>query len=597
MLLVLSGCYSGYEADNAASGATDGAPGDTDGGAPSGDDDGGEDSSGDDGGTDQDAQCDPSVLASPAPMRRLTRRQYENALHDLAAPILGEDEVQAVLEGLQASLSVVPEDNAPGFRRLDQTLTQAHIDGWYHVGRGLGAALTESETRLEALAGACATDADLDNDAGCIEDFVGRFGRRAFRRPLSQAEVSFYSADAAGSGVDVSAESFAERISVLLMVPDFVYIIEDDNPEDGDGVFPLSGHELASRLAFHFWESIPDDALLDAAQDGRLETPEGYEAEVERLFAHDRTRRTLAQFTEQWLELEQVPAMDTLVGTVGFDAFAGEDTPSPELRGAMLEEVTDAFRWFVYDQEGSLADFITSNVGVVRDEELAALYGIPAWDGESAPGELPGDRGGLVTRAALVVSGSPVTHPVLKGNRIRTQLLCGTIPAPPADIPPPPALDPFSTIREQLELLTEREGTSCLGCHALMNPLGYVTENYDGLGRLRTHEQVFDLSTGEKLGELSVDTQAVPRARGDDERVANDGADLSQFIVDSGLAEACLSIQYFRFAYGREEDPVADACAIESLQFALEDAGSLRAMLLDVAFQPEFQIRTRTEED
>ncbi|MGH1344749.1 MAG: DUF1592 domain-containing protein [Nannocystales bacterium] len=596
MLLALSGCYSGYEADNAASGTTGASHDDADDDAPSGGEDG-SDSSSDDDGPGEAAQCDPTVLPSPAPMRRLTRRQYENAIHDLAVPVVGESEAAAVLESLRASLSVVPEDNAPGFRRLDQTLAQAHIDGWYHVGRGLGAALTEDETRLEMLAGPCATDADPDNDAACVEGFVAAFGRRAFRRPLSEQEVNFYSADAAGSLLDVSAESFAERVSVLLMVPDFVYIIEDDNPEDGDGVFPLSGYELASRLAFHFWESIPDDALLDAAEDGRLETPEGYEDEVERMFAHDRTRRTLGQFTEQWLELEEVPAMDTLVGTVGFDAFVGEDTPSAQLRGAMVEEVTDVFRWFVYEQEGSLADFVTSNIGVVRDDELAALYGMSAWDGESAPGELPSDRGGLVTRAALVASGSAVTHPVLKGNRIRTQLLCGTIPAPPADIPPPPALDPLSTIREQLELLTEREGTSCLGCHALMNPLGYVTENYDGLGRLRTHEQIFDLSTGEKLGELPVDTQAVPRARGDDERVAYEGADLSQFIVESGLAEACLSIQYFRFAYGREEDPVTDACALESLQFALEDAGSLRSMLLDVAFQPEFQIRTRTEEN
>jgi hypothetical protein len=530
-------------------------------------------------------------------MRRLTKRQYENALADLAATVLTPEDAATLLDELGTARSVVPEDAQQGFRRLDQTLSQEHIDGWYLVGRGFGEALTDSDERLEALAGTCATDDDASNDADCVRDFVAGFGRRAFRRPLSEEELSFYARDATGSELDVSAEAFAERIAVLLMVPDFVYIVEDDLPDDGDGVFPLSGHELASRLSFHFWQSLPDEELLDAADSGLLETPEGYEAQVERLFAHERTRRTLDQFVEEWLELQRVPALDSLVGTPGFDAFAGDDIPSPELKAAMLREVTDTFQWYVYENEGSLAELITSNVATVRDDELAALYGIPTWDGVGEPGQLPADRGGLVTRAAMVASGSAVTHPVLKGQRIRTQLLCGTIPPPPADIPPPPALDPLSTIREQLELLTEREGTSCLACHALLNPLGYVTENYDGLGRLRSHEQVFDLATGEKLGELPVNTEAITAVIGNDSRVARDGGDLSQFIAESGLAEACMSRQYFRFAYGRLEDTTADACAIESLQSVLEESGSIRAMLLDVAYQPEFQLRIRTEEE
>ena len=593
--MALSGCYSGVHADADDVGATEGA---ADGGSADGaGTGGGGDDDGDTDGAPQGSLCDPSVLPSPAPMRRLTKRQYENSLHDLATMVLGEEEASAVLGELGVALSVVPDDAPEGFRRLDQTLSQEHIDGWYHVGRGLGEALTQSTSRLEALAGSCAVDEDPDNDADCVRDFVGRFGRRAFRRPLSEDELSFYARDATGSELDVSAASFAERVAVLLMVPDFVYIIEDDNPDDGDGVFPLSGYELASRLAFHFWQSLPDEALLDAAAQGQLETPEGYEAQVERLFADARTRRTLDQFVQEWLELDEVPALDALVGSPGFDAFAGDDVPSPELRDAMLREITDLFQWYVYEDEGSLAELITSNVAIADDDELASLYGVEAWDGTSAPGQLPSDRGGIVTRAAMVVSGSAVTHPVLKGKRIRTQLLCGTIPPPPADIPPPPALDPLSTIREQLELLTEREGTSCLACHALLNPLGYVTENYDGLGRLRTHEQVFDLATGEKLGELPVNTEVAPGVLGGDDRVAMDGRDLSQFIAESGAAEACLSRQYFRFAYGRLEDTAADACAIESLQASLQDAGSIRAMLLDVAYQPEFQLRIRTEED
>jgi hypothetical protein len=538
--------------------------------------------------------CDPATMPSVAPMRRLTRRQYENSLLDLTAWVLGPLDAQLILDSLAVKLSVVPDEDSSDFRRLDQSLSQQHIDGYYHVGRALGAALTETPARLSALAGDCAADGDTGNDVACVREFVARFGRRAFRRPLADEEIDFYAADATGSVSDVSPESFAERTSVILMVPDFVYLIEDDRDDDGSGLFELSAYEVASRLSFHLWQSLPDEELLAAAADGRLDTEEGYETQVLRLFDDPRTKRTLDQFASEWLRLEEVPALDVLAGTPAYDAFVGDDTPTPALREAMITEVHDLLRWTVYEEDGSLADFLVSNAVVTTSEELAAIYGVDVWTEGDAPGAFPdGERGGLLTRAAFVASGSPVTHPVLKGKRIRTRILCDDIPPPPADIPPPPQLDPLSTIREQLQLLTEREGTSCLACHATLNPLGYVTENYDGLGRLRTHERIFDLATGDELGELPIDNEAVPRVVGNDDRVAQSGADLSQYIVDSGKAEICLSQQYFRFAYGRVEDPAADACALDSLQRALEDSGSLRQMLIDVAFQPEFKLRYR----
>ena len=595
-MLVVSGCYVGMSGnDPAADGpeATDGQP---DTGTNGGDD--GSGSGEDDGGDGPGALgCDPTLPPSEAPMRRLTKRQYENSLHDLTAWIVGEAEADDILTALAVKLSVVPDDDSSDFRRLDQSLSQAHIDGYYSVGRGLGARLTETTARLTSLAGACATDDDTSNDAQCVQDFVARFGRRAFRRPLSDEEVALYAADATGSTADVSPESFAERTSVLVMVPDFVYLIEDDNEEVADGLFELSAYEVASRLSFHFWQSAPDDALLQAAHDGTLDNDEGYETQLARIFENPRTQRTLDQFASEWLRLDELPALDTLAGTPAYDAFVGEDAPTSQLREAMIAEVQAVLRHVVFEQDGSLADLLQSNLALVTGEELAAIYGVELWVPGTAPDTMPtGERGGLLTRAAFVASGSPVTHPVIKGKRIRTRILCDTIPPPPADIPPPPQLDPFSTIRDQPERLTEREGTACLACHAMLNPLGYVTENYDGLGRLRTHEQVYDLATGERLGELPVNTETTPRVLADDDRVASSAAELTEYIVDSGRAEVCLSRQYFRFAYGRMETS-ADACAIGSLQQQLQDAGSLREMLLDVAFQPEFRLRYRTTEE
>lgn len=378
-IALATGCYSGlgWDPDAAGPGAASAEGG-------SGDDDGGSD--GDDGGDtgDRDGlECEPGVLPSVAPMRRLTRRQYETTILDLTAWILDEAQATQIVDELAVKISVLPEDDGTDFRRMDQTLSQEHIDGWYRVGQGLGAALTETPARLEALAGSCATDAEPGNDAACVRDLVARFGRRAFRRPLTDEELDFYVADAAGSADDVSPASFAERISVLLMVPDFVYLIEDDLPESETDVFPLSAFEKASRLSYHFWQSMPDEALLAAAEAGELDTEEGWAAQVDRVLEDPRTRRTLDQFTAEWLRLERLPQLDLLLGTPAYDAFVGDQIPSPDLRDDMIAEVQDLFAHYVFEDDGDLDDVLLSTLSFARSAELAAIYGVEPWqDGD-----------------------------------------------------------------------------------------------------------------------------------------------------------------------------------------------------------------------
>jgi hypothetical protein len=592
-LALAGGCYTGVGTH--ASGGAD-AGDEEDGGDAADDDDAGDGTAGDDG--PGAIACDPDAPWSASPLRRLTRRQYENTLFDLVATVVGPDDARAILDGLAVKLAAVPVDDRTDYVRLDQALDQEHVDGWYRVGKGIGDALTADPARLEALAGPCATDGDASNDDACVRDFVAQFGRLAFRRPLGADEIAFHAADATGSATDVSAAAFTERVAIMLMVPDFIYVIEDDLPEDGTDTFPLSGLEIASRLSFHFWDSMPDDALLQAAEDGRLDDDEGYTAEVDRVFADPRTRRTLGAFTNEWLQLERLPPLDELLGSPAYDAFVGDTTPSPALRGDMIAEVEDLFLRFGVDEDGTLADLFLSTESTTTSAELAAIYGVAPRDANDPPLVLPeSERGGLLTRAALVATGSLVTHPVLKGKLVRTRILCDDIPPPPADVPPPPQLDPESTIREQLEQLTQREGTACKGCHDQLNPLGFVTENYDGLGRHRTEERVFDLVTGELLATQPVDTAAVARVAPGDERIAADGMQLAEYVLDSGRAEDCLARQYFRFAFGRIEDDDADGCALAALRDAVGEGGSLRAMLRDVALRPEFRVRRRESED
>jgi len=533
--------------------------------------------------------CDPDLAQSPSPMRRLSHRQYVNTLDDLVASVHGPTETAAIIAALDAALSLLPADRSDDYRRFDQNGSQLHVEANYEVAIRLGVELTASAARIDALAGACATDNDATNDAACVYDFVASFGLTALRRPLTEEEIAFYSADALDDVTSVSADSFAERVTVMVLAPEFSYQIEDELPVDGDGAYSLSGFELASRLSYHFWDSMPDAELLAAAADGSLDTEAGYAAQVGRLVNDARAQVVIDSFFREWLRLEDLPPMDAAVGTPSYDTLVGSDVPSASLTDDMAQEVVDLFDHYVWDVDGSLDDVLLSDLSFARTPELATIYGVAAYDGETPPILNPNERSGLLTRAAMVATGAIKTQPVIKGVVIRRRLLCENLPDPPADIGEPPELSPDMTTREHFEELTMQPGSSCIGCHGSINPLGFVTENYDPIGRFRTEEMIF----GEDemlLTTKPVDTQATVIIGGN-EMAIEDGVELSELVALSDKADQCIARNYYRFAYGHAEDLSADGCTLQTVHQALRGTGSLKDMLASIALDTSFKTR------
>jgi hypothetical protein len=193
---------------------------------------------------------------------------------------------------------------------------------------------------------------------------------------------------------------------------------------------------------------------------------------------------------------------------------------------------------------------------------------------------------------AFLLTGSHETHPIHRGAVVRRRILCDDLPTPdPASLPPgaldPPPVTEDQTTRERYEVKTA--DPACGGCHSLLNPVGFVLEGYDALGRVRTEEQVIDELSGEVLATLPIDTAAAPALAGED-TVISSGPELSEQVMASGKVEACFARQYFRATYGREEAE-EDACVIERLQTELSDGGSMRDALRSVALDPMFRSR------
>ncbi len=543
--------------------------------------------------------CDESAKGPEASLRRLTMTQYENTVRDLVAWLTDED--PDVLAATTQALDALPRDRREpvaedlhgSYRRLDQTLQQVHVDSLYQAALAVGTALT-AEGRLERSVGGCATDDDADNDGACRDTFIERFGARALRRPLAADEVDFYRSV---YGADATADplAYADLVTVFLNAPEFVYFVEHGGEEVAGtpGLYELTALELASRLSYQLWQTAPDEQLLAAAADGSLLDEEVYASEVARLVSDPRARATLEEFFADWMKVEDLPALDAKNSDALFSAFAGEDLPGPGLRSAMIDDVLGLLDHYTWNEPSSLSVLFTTDKSFARDEALARIYGIPAWDGESEPPSFAsGERPGLLTRALFLSTGTANTRPIMKGVFIRRHVLCDEIPPPPPGANAmPPELTPDLTTREVVRELTEMPGTNCAGCHAgLINTLGFATENFDGLGRQRTEQALFE-DDGTPRGSRPVDTSGVPYVLDGDETPIEGASDLMALMVASGKLEACLSRNYFRFTFARWEELGSDGCALERMRSELAQGGSVRDLLAAAALSPAFRRR------
>ncbi len=530
--------------------------------------------------------CD--EILTPRPLRRLSRTQLMNTLHDVVQAFAAGDGVLAELDSVvvtypEDTLVRPAGDTRGGYRELDQDVHQQHIDALFRVGDALGRALTQPD-RLAATAGACATDDNDGNDDNCVSNFIERAGAIVLRRPLRADERAFYldvyDGDSANQGVDPAG--IADVVTVMIASPQFFYMMEES-----DGL--LDAYALANRLAYHFWQTMPDATLMEAAASGALLTADGYETQVERLVADPRARAALDAFVRQWLWLDDLPRMDMLVGTPVFDAFRDDFVPGPDLHRHMQDEVLDAFA-YAFDHGDNLDAFLTSDRSFARTEDLASIYNVHPWTSGEPPRFGDVERQGLMARAAFLATGTANTRPIIKGVFL-TKLMCQAIAPPPDNAAASTiALSHEMSTRQVVEALTEQEGSACIVCHKVMNARGFLTEGFDALGRIRAAQTLFD-DMGNVLGEAAIDTHAVPTIEPGDAAELSSAPELAQALAASDKVDPCFARHYLRFALGRLEDVAADACVLESLTEALRAGSSLMDVWVSLAFTETFRTR------
>lgn len=501
------------------------------------------------------ARPPPPFEPAPAQLRRLTQPQYRNAVTDL----FGEIVLPARLE---------PDERVDGLYQIGAHLTTISARGTelYEAAAYQVASQAVDAEHRDRWVG-CAPAGVVDR--ACAEQSLRTLGRRVWRRPLSEVELAQLveiGANAARQLGDFYA-GLEFSVATLLQSPHFLFRREVGAEIDGQRRH--TGWETAERLSFFLWNTIPDDALLDAAARGELGDHPRYAEHVDRLLADPRAKQGVRAFFTEMLELDELDELrkDPTI----FEHY------TPELGGSAREETLRLIEYLVFEQDADYRDLMTTRTTFI-DRRLASLYGVPApsRDGFGRYDFPEGsERVGLLGHISVLAlqAHASVSSPTLRGIFVRRNLLCGAIPPPPANVDTsiPEPLPGSVTLRDRVA--RHLEDPSCAGCHRLMDPLGLGLENFDAIGRWRDTESGEPIDTSGDINGVAFSTPS----------------ELAHTLAVTPDLTQCLMRTAYRYATGHKEVP-GEAATLRDLSARFEQSGyRVLPLLRSVALSDGFR--------
>ncbi|MGJ8679778.1 DUF1592 domain-containing protein [Paraglaciecola sp.] len=363
---------------------------------------------------------------------------------------------------------------------------EVSITGPYHSD-DISAEIPKPQNKQENEQYQCSGN-DTQGHYSCAEETLSKIARRAYRRPLNEQDISnfmnFYQQGyQTSSQQDKYQTGLQKGLAAILVNPNFLFKIETPPANLNKDVYALNDHELAARLSFFLWNSIPDTELIELAEQQTLHKPEVLKQQVVRMLQDKKSQTMLHNFVEQWLHLRNI------------DSFTPDTRAYPDfdhnLREAMKQE-TLLFVNSILLSEQSVMDLLSADYSYLN-ERLAKHYDIPhVYGSRFRKVNLPqtSNRGGLLRQSSIlaVTSYANRTSPVLRGNWILENIIGTPTPPPPADVPSLENSPISESLPVRIRLAKHREDPACAGCHNLMDPPGFAFENYDAVGQWRDTE-------------------------------------------------------------------------------------------------------------
>lgn len=491
---------------------------------------------------------------------RLTHDQYDNTVRELLGVQSKPSSAFApdALNGFAFASStdfVVDARLAPQYRTAAETLAEQVVN----------------EATVYARVVPC-----TDESEACRDKFVSDFGARAFRRPLTTEQTAALTElFAQGADLVASGNAFTDGVRLVveavLQSPQFLYRTEL-SPDDGTAdVIALSDYDIASRLSYFVYNSMPDAELFAAAASGDLHTAEAVNAQVERMLQDPRAEAQLVAFHEQAWAFSR------------YNNITPDRTKFPNVPTDLSARLLTASRNFVRDviEEGGGVEELLTAPFAYADDAIGALYGVEVSDGFQRIEFAPEERLGLLSQPGFLASNAYAqkTDPIHRGLFVMRNLLCRNVGDPPAgasmaklpDGSPTP-----KTTREEVELLTSPD--DCSPCHRLFNPMGFAFESFDALGQVRTEENGEPVDT---TGKVTIDGVEV-ELRG--------AIDLINTVASSDEAKSCYAKKWFSFAHGRNVAS-SDMAVVNELSGDL----SVHDIVTAIVSTPSYLTRPKTE--
>lgn len=488
-----------------------------------------------------------------SPVRRLTRFEYNNTVLHL----LGDN--------TRPGNDLPSEEIGNGFGNDANSMSVSSFlaEQYSKVAEGISERVINNPSQWQSLH-SCVQTVQSNNQQSCADQIIERLLPRAFRRAVSSTEVQAYK-DLQRSLMQNGSnfkKSIAGVIEAILQAPDFLYRVEKGVMVDGR--LKPTDYEMASRLSYFFWGSMPDDELLQAAANGQLSTPAQVKAQAERMLADERSRNMIRYFFDAYLPISSLNHLER--DPVAYPNFNA-------LIGSLMREETQTFlEHHIFAGPGDWASALTAPY-TFMNETLAKFYGISGVYGDEFQ-EVPMDtskRLGVLTHAGIMAgtTHSGHTNPVVRGAYVMKKLLCVNIPLPTGDIleqiKPP---DPSSGLTGRDRYSQHSKDPVCKTCHEKMDPVGLVFENFDPVGLFRTHENNVLIDASGELPGTGI-------------RVSN-AVELVQAIADDPRTHQCFAYNWANFAYGKTIG-ASESCIKEEVTTRFAEKGyDIRTLLVDL---------------
>jgi hypothetical protein len=521
--------------------------------------------------------------AGPAPLRRISRVEYNHMVRDLLAD---------TTHPADQFVSESPMSHGINFNTNTYTRVTSPLIPQQYLEAAEALAQTAVTSNLSSLV-PCSSQG---NDA-CAKQFIADFAGRAFRGPLDDAEsASLFQLYSDTRAQFDFATGIQAVITATLTSPRFLFVLEFGQGAPSGPVVALSPYELATRLSLYLWRSLPDATLTQAVSAGQLSTPDQIEAQAMRMLADRKAEDALDDFTEQWMELENTAEVTKDTQFTTWNAQLAVDLKTETLVTA---------RSLVLQDHGGLTDLLTSPTSCINNSDLATFYGVGSGgtgakcldqDGYTRTNVNPDPanpvRAGILTSGAVLATQAHTSlpSPVLRGKLVREQLLCDPVPPPPAGLnigPPPSTVAAGTTTRDAFA--AHLRGSACATCHDFMDPIGFGFGHFDATGAFQDTDK--NGQTAGNFAAIDASGQINPMVSGDLSAKFDGAFDLVRQLAGSTQFQECFALEQFRYAFGRIESR-ADAC---SAQQAFRDFASnglnIQKLLIAIVRSDAFRYR------